>query len=298
MLGRGFDQVNAGRCRLSRRQTPSTRIPSPEILSRKLSSSKVSSPKVPSPQVTPAKAAPRQPAPARRGHTPLAAQLDAAPITIETVQDRIYRQLRAWLMEGRFHPGQRLKIQELSALFGTSSQPVREAIRQLVAERALEALPNRSARIPALTPGAIEDLRRVRMAVEGLAVEMAASRIGLADIKALAELVSAGAQADEDGDAQASVAHNQAFHLRLYELSGSSVLPPIIERLWLQVGPYLRRSAEGFDGRAGRGVVFHAALLRALRRRDAPAARRAIEQDIDRSCALLQACLRAEDRAA
>lgn len=254
--------------------------------------------KLPSPRTRTAEAASLEPAPARRVHSPLAAQLDASPITIETVQDRIYRQLRVWLMEGRFHPGQRLKIQELATLFGTSSQPVREAIRQLVAERALEALPNRSARIPALTPEAIEDLRRVRLAVEGLAVEMAASRLGGADIKALAELVAAGAEADENGDAQASVAHNQAFHLRLYALSGSTVLPPIIERLWLQVGPYLRRSAEGFDGRAGRGVTFHAALLRALRRRDVAAARRAIEQDIDRSCALLQACLRDEDQAA
>lgn len=213
------------------------------------------------------------------------------PIAAETRQDQVYRALRRLIMQGRFQPGQRLKIQELADLFGTSSQPVREAIRQLVAERAVEALPNRSARIPAISPEMIEDLRRTRHAIEGCAVALAVTRVRPADLPPLAALVAQGQAADEAGDTDGSLASNQAFHFSVYALSGSQLLPPIIERLWMQVGPYLRRSAEGFDARDGRGTRFHAALLRALRKRDAAAAEIAIRADIDRSCDLLGRCL-------
>ena len=81
---------------------------------------------------------------------------------------------------------------------------------------------------------------------------------------------------------EASVAQNQAFHFQLYRMSGSVVLPPIIESLWLQIGPYIRKSAEYFDARDGRGAEFHVAALDALKRHDATGVRRAIESDINR----------------
>ena len=81
----------------------------------------------------------------------LSENLGVVPIQRETVQTRIHQQLRDLLMCGRFQPGQPLKMQELADLFGTSTQPVREAIRQLVAQKALEALPNRTARVPILS---------------------------------------------------------------------------------------------------------------------------------------------------
>ena len=226
--------------------------------------------------------------------TPFAVLPDVVPILAETIRDRIYRQLRTLIMQGRFKPGQQLKIQELSDLFGTSSQPVREAIRQLVVDGALEALPNRSARVPALSLDAIEDLRRTRQAIESLAVELAAARVRPADIEGLARILATAADADERDDKDASLALNQEFHFTLYALSGSALLPPIIERLWMQIGPYLRRSADGFDGRGGRGTRFHDDVLKALRTGDTKAARRAIDADIDRSCNLLHQYLKAK----
>lgn len=214
------------------------------------------------------------------------ADLGVTPIQRETVQDRIHRQLRDLLMRGRFQPGQPLKIQEMADLFGTSTQPVREAIRQLVAENALEALPNRSARVPIFDRERLEDLRRARIAIEGLAAELATARVTKADIKMLDELVDEEAAADDADQAELSVAQNQRFHFTFYRFSGSTVLLPIIEGLWLQIGPFIRKSAEYFDARGGRGAEYHVALLSALRRRDAVRVRRALEADINRSCDL------------
>jgi len=212
----------------------------------------------------------------------VAGQVDVVPINRETVQERIYRQLRDLLMRGRFQPGQPLLIHDMADAFGTSAQPVREAIRQLVAEKALEASPNRSARVPILDRERMNDLRRARLTIEGLALELAAERITDRDIEALAELVDEEVRADDEARPEQSVAQNQAFHFTLYRLSGSTVLPPIIESLWLQIGPYIRRAAEYFDAREGRGAEFHVAAIAALRSGDAQSLQAAIEGDINR----------------
>jgi DNA-binding GntR family transcriptional regulator len=220
-----------------------------------------------------------------------AKDIDVVPIERETVQQRVYRQLRDLLMRGRFQPGQPMLIHDLAEAFGTSAQPVREAIRQLVAEKALIASPNRSACVPVFDRERMDDLRRARIAIEGLAVELAAERITDRDIEALAGLVKEEVRADDASRTEVSVARNQAFHMQLYRLSGSAVLLPIIESLWLQVGPYIRRAAEYFDARGGRGAEFHTAAIDALRQRDFVAVRAAIEADINR---LFDICIELE----
>ncbi len=217
----------------------------------------------------------------------LAEAIGVDPVIRETVQERVYAELRKLLMQGRFRPGQALKIMEIAAVFGTSIQPVREAIRQLVAERALEALPNRSARVPVRDRARLDDLHRARIAIEGLAAEMAAARATPADVKRLARILDAEIAADDEARVEASVAQNREFHFALYRLSGSAVLLPIIESLWLQFGPYIRRCAESFGGRQGRGAKHHVEALRALKRRDPAKVRRAIERDIEHVFAIL-----------
>lgn len=205
-----------------------------------------------------------------------------SPVVRETVQERVYTELKTLLMQGRFQPGQPLKIAELAAVFGTSHQPVREAIRQLVAERAVEAAANRSARVPEWDRARLDDLRKARLAIEGMTAEIAAARATADDVKHLAHILDAEIAADDAARVEASVGQNREFHFTLYRLSGSAVLLPIIESLWLQFGPYIRRSAEFFDGREGRGAKHHAEALRALKRRDPVKVRQAIERDIQR----------------
>lgn len=214
-------------------------------------------------------------------------ELGVVPIERATVHDRVYAQLRDLLMRGRFQPGQPLTIIELAEAFGTSAQPVRDAIRQLVAEKALEALPNRSARVPVLDADRLEDMRRVRRTVEGLAAELGAARATANDIQRLTEIVERETRADDENRTETSVLQNRDFHFTLYRLSGSTALPPIIESLWLQIGPYIRQSAEFFDARQGRGAEYHFRALDSLHQRDPAGVRRAIEDDIDRFFALL-----------
>jgi DNA-binding GntR family transcriptional regulator len=213
--------------------------------------------------------------------------LGLARIERETVQERVYGVLRDQLMRGGFEPGQKLKIAELADALGTSAMPVREALNRLAAERAVEALPNRSMRVPALSKDALHDLMETRFAVEGLAVDRAATNMDAATLARLRELIVAQSQTDAEHISEASAQQNRAFHFTLYRRSGSTVLLPIIESLWLQFGPYLRVASERFDGREGRGTNFHVEMVEALARADGKAARAALESDIGRAFELV-----------
>jgi DNA-binding GntR family transcriptional regulator len=201
----------------------------------------------------------------------------------ETVQERVYAALRDKLMRGAFEPGQKLKIAELAEAFGTSAMPVREALNRLAAERALETLPNRTVRVPALSIECLQDLRETRFAVEGLAVARAARHMTRETLATLKRLIDAQSETDAAHSSEASAEQNRAFHFAIYRQAGSTVLLPIIESLWLQYGPYLRDASERFDGRDGQGTNFHVEIVDALARGDGDGARAALEADIGRA---------------
>jgi DNA-binding GntR family transcriptional regulator len=207
----------------------------------------------------------------------------------ETMQERIYLALREQLMRGGFKPGQGLKIAALSEAFGTSAMPVREALSRLSAERGLEALPNRTVRVPALTREQLEDLCEARCALEGLAVARAAGKTAPAVLDGLRALIDAQGAHDAQHDSEASVEQNRAFHFTIYRQAGSAVLLPIIESLWLQFAPYLRYASDHFDGGDGRGTAFHVQIVDALAAGDGEAARKALAADIVRSFDLVLA---------
>lgn len=190
--------------------------------------------------------------------------------------------LREAIAQGRFAPGEALKIRDIAQAFGTSTQPVRAAIKQLVTEQALQALPQRSARVPLLSHEKLDDLTRVRIAVEGLAVSLAAERATRADLRELKALLKRRPQSEDE-----ALAGHRAFHLAVYRLSGSSTLMPIIESLWLQLGPYLRQATRLVRGQ-GIEDKHHLALIAALEASDRRAAMRAVEADIRGSAALFE----------
>jgi DNA-binding GntR family transcriptional regulator len=214
---------------------------------------------------------------------PLSPHFGLARIARETVQERVYAALRDQLMRGGFEPGQKLKIAELAAAFGTSAMPVREALNRLAVERALETLPSRTVRVPTLSLAALQDLREARFAVEGLAISRAAAHMTPESLTALKRIILAQTEADTDHVSEGSAQQNRAFHFAIYRQAGSAVLLPIIESLWLQFGPYLRAASERFDGGGGRGTNHHCAILTALSQGDGSAARAALEADIGRS---------------
>ena len=198
----------------------------------------------------------------------------------DTLQQRVYGELRMALMRGEFTPGRSLTIRAVADALHTSSMPVREALRQLVTERALEMLANRSFGVPRLSSEKYQDLLRVRVAVEGFASAEAATRIHKHDLDRLQEINQDMCKASEESDRLRFISCNQEFHFTIYRAAGSNTLIPLIETLWLQAGPYM--GCLFTEGRLDPVVNLghHDGLLKALRRKDPDKSRAMLIADI------------------
>jgi DNA-binding GntR family transcriptional regulator len=160
------------------------------------------------------------------------------------VQDKVYAELRHWLMIGHFLPGEPITLRNLA---------------HMTRERLMELL-------------------SLRRELEGLATAQACRNMTDRDLAQIEKIHASTMRALKAGDATRALALNQQFHLSIYALARSWVLMPMIEALWLRAGPFMHL-AQGSPGVTWDGR-HHVELLRALARRDAKAARRAIQRDI------------------
>ncbi len=221
-----------------------------------------------------------------------ASGLALAPVGRETVQDRVYGELRRALIGGLLAPGQVLTIRQLADALVTSTMPVREAIGRLVTEQALEALPNRQIRVRPMTQDRLDDLLRVRILLEGEAIALAARQIAPARLARAREILMEWVDLRAGSGNQAierEVALNHAFHFEIYRACGSELLVPMIESLWLQSGPCTRAAVIAYS-EAGESDAarYHHDMQNALAAGDAEAARRALVADISRPFAFLR----------
>jgi DNA-binding GntR family transcriptional regulator len=200
-----------------------------------------------------------------------------------TLGQRVYGELRDFLMVGGVKPGEKITLRQLTGAFGTSLMPVREAVQRLAAEGALEVLPNRAIRVPIMTKAGVREILRVRLMLEGLAVEEAAVRIDPATIVQLEELNAAFTQEMRRREDSAQLFRvNKEFHFTIYRAADMPVLLGIIENLWLRIGPFLHFSL-GVRGREATRKFApdsHRQMIRAMNERDGGLGRAALESDL------------------
>ena len=107
----------------------------------------------------------------------------------ETLREKTVDRLREAILNQYFLPGDRLIERELCKLTGVSRTSVREALRQLVAEGLIEAVPNRGPIVASLSLEDAQHIYEVREAMEGLAARLFMAR---ADDRELEALVGSG----------------------------------------------------------------------------------------------------------
>ncbi|MCZ6454317.1 MAG: GntR family transcriptional regulator [Alphaproteobacteria bacterium] len=216
----------------------------------------------------------------------------------ETRREQVYREVRRALMGGSFEPGQKITVASLASALGVSAMPVREALRRLAAERALEMQPNRSVRVPRLSRTDILKLREVRELIEGYAVFEAAHQIISTELGEVTQLMIAlmAARARQDGRQLARL--NEEFHFTIYRAARVPVLTDIIATLWLHSAPTLSIAFRPeFLPRYPSEIQNHnnRALINALKRGDGDGAAAALRAEIAEGSRILDAILREID---
>lgn len=205
------------------------------------------------------------------------------------IHTQVYEDLRARILFGEIAPGQNVTINGLASVLGAGITPVREAIRRLISDGALQFRDNRRVCVPTLSAADLDQLLIVRNAVETELARRAATRVTQT---LLDELRTADRRLDAAilaGDVSAYLRWNYAFHSRLYAAAHAPILTDFADRLWLRFGPSMRVVC----GRLGTKSLpdRHKDILTALQDRDAEAAAKGIERDIAQGNDLISAAL-------
>jgi DNA-binding GntR family transcriptional regulator len=112
----------------------------------------------------------------------------AHPPAASSLHGEVLSRLRDYIVEGSLAEGERIPERELCEMFGISRTPLREALKVLASEGLLDLLPNRGARVRALTTRDLTELFDVMGGLEALAGRLACENMTEDEIAAVEKL--------------------------------------------------------------------------------------------------------------
>ncbi|KAA9132122.1 GntR family transcriptional regulator [Microbacterium caowuchunii] len=181
------------------------------------------------------------------------------------------QQIRDSILGGEFAPQQRLIEADLSERFDATRAAVRTALLTLASEGLVERLPNRGARVRAISTAEAIEIVEVRVGLESLCARKAAENVDEAGIAVLTELRDGIEDALAAGNLVEYSRLNQEMDRRIQELSGHTTAIQLLERLRAQSARHHFRLAF-HPGRATQSAPEHIAIIDAVVARDPDAA--------------------------
>lgn len=201
-------------------------------------------------------------------------------ISTSNLGDEAYDQIANAIVSGGFAPGEKLTIRHLAETLAISSTPVRDAVKRLLLEGALEQRGPREVRVPVITGATYREIAAIRLELEGLAAARAAECRNDDDLTRLQANIAENESAIAAGDWQGAMRLNKQFHFALAEIAQMPVLHGLMNGLWLRIGPPIA----SFYRHGGRAMIdHHYRVSQAIRDRVPDAARQAIMGDITAS---------------
>lgn len=182
---------------------------------------------------------------------------------------------------GELSPGERLFENNLTERLGVSRIPVREALRILQAQGVVHTEPNRGTFISEYGTEETQELLKVRLSVETLAMRrlVAMGRKDPSVFDAVERALDHLKKRNGLGDKLDSCQADLAFHAQIVESCGSPVLLPIWQSLARGVLVYFMHERQAYYDYAA-SVEEHVELMRLIRAGEVEALEAALEQHI------------------
>lgn len=180
---------------------------------------------------------------------------------------QVASRLRTWLVEGRIAPGAKLNERVLADQLRVSRTPLREAIKLLAQEGLVDLLPNRGAVAVRLTEADIVHAFEVLAGLEAMSGELAAQRIGDADLAELRAKHHEMLAAFERRDLSTYYRLNAAIHTGINEAASNPVLAATYSRINARVQSLRFRTNQN-EAKWRLAVQEHSLMMQALAERD------------------------------
>ncbi len=177
--------------------------------------------------------------------------------------------MRADIVSGRLLPGKTLVIDSLAKRFDVSIIPVREALRQLQAERLVEIRPHTGTRVTAIDASDLEEIFAMLTALETASIAAAVKRLDEEGMQALEDELAHLEAAEAKQDVAKFEEANRRFHLLPCQIAGHT---RVAEGMRATLAEWERLHRLAFRGASrpdiGKSNAEHRAMVRAFRARD------------------------------
>ena len=185
-----------------------------------------------------------------------------------SLRGMVFTRLREDILSGKYAVNEELKEIAIGEELGVSRTPVREALRQLELEGLVRIIPNKGAYVAGISNKDIHDIYMIRSYLEGLCARWACENITEDQLDEIEEIIYLSDFHVKKKHYDQIVELDSKFHELLYESCGSKILGHLL-RDYHQYVHSLRKITLAEPDRAEHSNAEHAAILEAIRERDA-----------------------------
>lgn len=187
--------------------------------------------------------------------------------------------LKKALFSGEYKSGDELSLTEIAQQLGVSRTPVREAFQALEAEGLIELRMNKGAIVKPIDEKYITDHYEMRILLESEAAKRAAER-GMPEAESLIKQLEKQQELIEKISTEEYEELNLAVHSAIWTAADNDRLYKFLSSLWN--GPSVGITTSKLD-HYKKSTKEHIAILKAIEKQDAKAAKKEMEQHIERS---------------
>jgi DNA-binding GntR family transcriptional regulator len=146
-------------------------------------------------------------------------------------KDQVVGTLKAAILSAQLEPGEPIVENKIAQDLGVGTPLVREALIELEHQGFVQKFPYKGTYVTRLSPTDIEQIFRLRVELESLAIEWAKENARPADIDGLRNLANGMRQNAEEMRLDLFYENDIAFHRLLWEMTGNPFLVDALERL-------------------------------------------------------------------
>jgi GntR family transcriptional regulator, trigonelline degradation regulator len=203
----------------------------------------------------------------------------------KTLRELSLDKLRGAIVQGYFHPGDRLVERTLCDELGVSRTVVREVLRHLETEGLVEIATGHGPIVARLDPELVGEIYELRGLLEANAARACAELATPQVVRQLRKIRKTIEDAFEKQDLSRVLEYTERFYEAMFEGAGKQVSLAVVKSLNARINR-LRALTIAVPGRGGESNQEMNALLDAIERRDGEAAGAASAAHIRRASAL------------
>lgn len=193
-----------------------------------------------------------------------------------TKQDFAYLAIKDWIVYGTLAPGERITIRDAAERLGISETPVRAALTRLESEGLVEHRSHIGATVSPVRLQDIEEAQLIVSLLQGVVAEQAALRATQKEVAEMRAILDDLDALSGTASAMDFSAQNFRFHRAITDVSGYSLIGTLQDQLFDRMDR--ARMIWMVESHREKARGEHRDVLDAIERKDAAAARAAMER--------------------